>query len=69
MLDFLVMNLRIKINRDENRGGEVGIYIRGTIEFKVRNVILKLDESIEHLWVEIQGRKKNSECLFGVFYQ
>ena len=56
-------------NRDEKRGGGVGIYVRDTIEFKVRNDILKLDESIEHLWVEIQGRKKNSACLIDVFYQ
>ena len=55
-------------NRDEKRGGGVGISIRDTIEFKVRNGISKLDESIEHLWVEIQGRKKNSACLIGVFY-
>ena len=56
-------------NRDEERGGCVGIYIRDTIEFMVRDDISKLDESIEHLWVEIQGRKKKSACLIGVFYQ
>ena len=42
-------------NRDQNRGGGVGIYIKATIEFKVGSDILKLDYSIEHLWVEIQG--------------
>ena len=56
-------------NRDEKRGGGVGIYIRDTIEFMIRNDISKLDESIEHLWVEIQGRKKNSAYLIGVFHQ
>ena len=40
-------------NRDEKRGDGVGIYTRDTIEFKVCNDILKLDESIEYLWVEI----------------
>ena len=30
---------------------------------------MKLDDSIEHLWVEIQGQKKNSACLIGVSYQ
>ena len=54
-------------NRDEKRGGGVGIYIRDTTEFKLRSDISKLDDSIEHLWVEIQGRKKNSACLIGVF--
>ena len=56
-------------NRDEKRGGGVGTYIRDTIEFKVCNDRTKLDESIEHLWVEIQGKKINSVCLIGLFYQ
>ena len=56
-------------NRNEKPGGGEGIYIRDTIEFKVRNDISKLDDLIEHLWVEIQGRKKDSACLIGVFYQ
>ena len=55
-------------NRDEKRGGGVGIYIRDTTEFKVRNGISKLDESVEHLWVGIQGRKINSACLMSGFY-
>ena len=54
-------------NRDEKHGGGVGIYIRDTIEFKLRSDISKLDDSIEHLWVEIQGREKSSACLIGVF--
>ena len=32
-------------------------------------MIAKLDESIEHLWDEIQGRKKNYACVIGIFYQ
>ena len=40
-------------NRDEKRGGGVGIYTRDMIEFKVSSDISKLDDSIEHLWVEI----------------
>ena len=54
-------------NWDKKRGGSVGIYNRDTIEFKVRGDVSKLDESIEHLWAEIQGRKKNSACLICVF--
>ena len=56
-------------DRDEKCGGGAGVYIRDTIEFEVCSDILKLDDSIEHLWVEIQGRKKNSACFIGVFYQ
>ena len=56
-------------NRDEKSGGGIRIYIRDTTEFKVGSNISKLDDSIECLWVEIHGRKKNSACLIGVFYQ
>ena len=54
-------------NRDEKRGDGVGFYIRDTIEFEVRSDILKLDDSIEHLRVEIQGRKKNLHVLSAYF--
>ena len=56
-------------NRYYKRGGSAGIYIRDTIEFEVCNDISKYDESIEHLWVEIQGKKKKSARLIGLFYQ
>ena len=39
-------------NRDEKCGGGVGIYVRDTIEFKVRSDTSKLDDLIEHLWVK-----------------
>ena len=55
-------------NREEKRSGGVGIYIRDTIQFKLRSDISKLDVSIEHLWIEIQERKKNSVGLIGVPY-
>ena len=45
-------------NRDEKRGGGVGIYTRDMIEFKVSSDISKLDDSIEHLWVEIKEKEK-----------
>ena len=35
----------------------------------MRSDISILDDSIEYLWVEIQGRKNYSACLIGVFYQ
>ena len=51
-------------NWDEKCSCGVGIYIRNVIEVKVRNDILKLNESIEHLWVEIQERKKTLPTKF-----
>jgi len=56
-------------NRDEKRGGGVDIYIKDTIQFKIRNDIVNVDKSIEHLWVEVKGKNKHSSYLIGVFYQ
>jgi len=56
-------------NRDERRGGGVGIYIKDTIQFKVRNDITNVNTSIEHLWIEVKGKNKHSSYLIGVFYQ
>ena len=64
MLDNPVYEFAYR-NRDEKCGGGVGIYIRDTIEFKVRNDISKLDES--NLWVEIQGKKKILHVLSAYF--
>ena len=42
-------------NRDEKRGGGVGVYIKDCITCKIRNDIISLDDSLEHLWVEVKG--------------
>ena len=56
-------------NRDEKRGGGVGVYIEDYIAYKIRNDIISLDDSLEHLWVEIKGKNKKSPYLIGVVYQ
>jgi len=48
-------------NRDEKRGGGVGVYIR--------NDFNKLDETIEQLWIEIKNKNKKSSFLVETFYQ
>ena len=57
--------------RDKKSGGGVGFIseidrIQGNQKLDDET---KLDELIEHLWVKIQGRKKNCGCLIGIFYQ
>ena len=42
-------------NRNEKRGEGVGLYIKDSIEYKVRHGLNKIDESIEHLWIECKG--------------
>ena len=45
------------------------MYIRDTIKYKKWQILSKLDETIEHMWIECQGNNKNKNYLVGVFYQ
>ena len=56
-------------NRDEKRGGGVGVYIKDCITYKFRNDIISLGDSLEHLWVEVKGKNKQSPNLIVVVYQ
>ena len=56
-------------NRDERLGGGVGIYIKDAIKYKEQQDLSKLDETIEHMWIECQGKNKNKNYLLSVFYQ
>ena len=56
-------------NRDEERSGGVGVYIEDCITYKIRNAIISLDDSLEHLWAEVKSKNKKSPYLTGVAYQ
>ena len=56
-------------NRDIVRGGGVGVYINNSINFKRRCDIEQIEPELEHIWVEISGRNKNSKLLLGVMYR
>ena len=56
-------------NRDEIRGGGVGLYIKNSINFKRRTDIEKIEPELEQIWVEISGRNKNSKLQLGVMYR
>ena len=56
-------------NRSNKRGGGVGVYLKESMKCKVRNDITKLDDQLEHLWIEIQGKNRHSNVLVGVLYQ
>ena len=45
------------------------MYIKDTIKYKERQDLSKLDETIEHMWIECQGKNKNKNYLVGVSYQ
>ena len=56
-------------NRNDKRGGGVEVYVKDHIKFKRRSDIEKIDETIEHMWLEIPGKNKYSTFLLGVLYQ
>ena len=47
-------------NSEHTRGGVVGLYIRADIKYKFRNDIVNRNTGIEHLWVEVTLRNRNS---------
>ena len=55
-------------NRDKERGGGVGMYIKDIIKYNERQNLSKLDETIEHMWIDCSGKNKNRNCLVGVLY-
>ena len=52
-------------NRNKVRGGGVGAYLREGIRYKRQINIENTKPNLEHLWLEIPGRK----MLFGVLYR
>ena len=56
-------------NRDNKRGGGVGVYIGETFTYTEHEDIINVGKSIEHYWLEISGLNKNSSYLVGIFYQ
>ena len=50
-------------NRESKPRGGVVFYIKEHMSFNVRHDLEKTDESIEILWIEVQGRNKNTPVL------
>ena len=44
-------------------------YIKGSIKFKRRTDIESRYSQMEHLWIEVLGRNKNSKALIGTIYR
>ena len=56
-------------HRDRIRGGGVGFYIKTSIKFKERQDLNALDDTMEHQWIEVSMKKKQSKMLIGTLYQ
>ena len=71
LLDYVKIDgYKVKFrNREHTRGSGVGLYIRSDIKYKLRNGIVYTNTDIEHLWLEVSLRNKNSNLLLGIFYQ
>lgn len=54
-------------NREEKRGGGVGLYIRESLQYKRRDDIIEKDRTMEHLWLQVKSEKDS--FLLAVFYQ
>ena len=54
-----------------SRGGGVGIYIKEktVAKYNIRDDIINLEPTLEHLWIEVEGKNKNSNILLCVVYQ
>ena len=46
----------------------VGVCIKDCITYKIRNDIISLDDSLEHLWVKVKGKNKKLPYLIGIVY-
>ena len=56
-------------NRENHRGGGVGMYIKDNIRYKRRKDIENIQSDLENLWIEVAGRNKHSKLLLGVIYR
>ena len=55
-------------NQNERSGG-VCLYTKDSIKYKVRHDLNKINESIEHLWIECKGNNCNKSYLVAALYQ
>ena len=55
-------------NREHLRGGGVGMYLKESLKFERREDIESPYPNLEHLWIEIPGRNRNSKLLIGTIY-
>ena len=70
LLDYVKINgSEVKFrNWERARGGGVGLYIRSDIKYKLRNDTVNTNTDIDHLWLQVTLRNKNSNLLLGIFY-
>ena len=57
------------INREGRRGGGVIVYVKDCFKYKIRKDVVDFEPDIEHIWIELTYRNKNSSVLVGVFYR
>ena len=56
-------------NSDEKSRGGIGVYVKDCTNYKVRNDIVSINETLDHLWIEVQGKNKRSPYLIRIVSQ
>ena len=51
------------------RVNDVGVYVKDFINNNVRNDVVSTDETLNHLWIEVQRKNKKSPYLTGMVYE
>ena len=58
-VSILALNLEF-LNRQNKRGGGVGVYFKNNLQYKVRKDIYQKNSTIEYLWLKIKGNQKTT---------
>ena len=70
VLEYVKMlGYNIYFKNRNSRGGGVRVYVKENLKCKTRKDIMKIDTEFEHLWLEIEGKQKNSKLLICPLYQ
>ena len=56
-------------HRNDKRDGGIGFYIKDNISFKIHNDLTKNIVNMEIMFIELDGRNKNTPYLVPVAYQ
>ena len=63
------MNINLNSKTESQNPEEELVFTLKNMNFNVRHDLEKIDESIEIVWIKVQGRNKNTPVLISVVYQ
>ena len=66
---FTISGYTFEYHNSTEKYGGVSIYITKSMKYSVRKDIRNLDRTVEHLWIEMNGKNEKNSLLVAVFYQ